>query len=45
MQYTVNINISNNTIISSNGGTTVGASLGVLILTDSFSTRQVLSLL
>ncbi|MCB0728987.1 MAG: hypothetical protein KDD00_16090, partial [Ignavibacteriae bacterium] len=28
VQYTVNINISNNTIISSNGGTTVGASLG-----------------
>ena len=27
VQYTVNINISNNTIISSNGGTTVGASL------------------
>ncbi|MBX7041687.1 MAG: hypothetical protein K1X85_02190 [Ignavibacteria bacterium] len=27
VQYTVNINISNNTIISSNGGTTVGSSL------------------
>jgi hypothetical protein len=27
VQHTVNINISNNTIISSNGGTTVGASL------------------